>query len=170
MRLVCGLGNPGLDYAKTRHNVGFMAADDLVRRFSFSAGKEKFKSVYHEGKIDGVKTIIIKPQTFMNLSGVSVRAFSEFYKIPAENILILQDELDLPFGTVRLKHGGGLAGHNGLKSIEAHLGTNAFARIRIGIDKSDVLGKFSKEQLLTLEETLLPEVSQKVETWMKEII
>lgn len=167
MKLICGLGNPGTDYAKTRHNVGFMAADYLIRRFSFSSEKMKFKAVYSEGVIEGEKVLIIKPQTFMNLSGMAVHGFSDFYKIAPEEIMVLQDELDLPFGTVRLKHGGGLAGHNGLKSIEACLGSADFARIRIGIDKSEVLGKFTKGQLTVLEDELFPIVEEKILGWIK---
>lgn len=128
-----GLGNPGADYACNRHNIGFMAVDAIAGRWSFPGFRSKFKGLFSEGEIGGERGVILKPQTFMNLSGESVAAAARFYKINPAQIFVFHDELDLPPGKVRVKTGGGNAGHNGLKSIDAHLGTPDYVRVRLGI-------------------------------------
>ena len=132
MRLVVGLGNPGEKYARNRHNIGFMAADEIVRRHSFSAYRSKFQGELAEGKIGAEKVLVLKPMTFMNESGRAVKEVVTFYKIAAEDIVVLHDELDLAPGKLRTKRGGGHAGHNGLRSIHAHIG-EGYARLRLGI-------------------------------------
>ena len=132
MWLIVGLGNPGGSYARNRHNIGFMAADEIVRRHCFSPWRSKYQGQIAEGTIAGEKVLVLKPETYMNLSGQSVAAAARFHKIPNGNVIALHDEIDLPPGKVRVKKGGGAAGHNGLKSIDAHLG-NDYWRVRLGI-------------------------------------
>jgi peptidyl-tRNA hydrolase, PTH1 family len=132
MRLIVGLGNPGGRYAHTRHNIGFMVVDALARRHGFGPFRAKFEGLLSEGAIAGEKVYALKPQTFMNGSGDSVGAAAHFYKIDAEEILVIHDEIDLAPGKVRVKQGGGTAGHNGLRSIDAALGPD-FWRLRLGI-------------------------------------
>ena len=156
MLLLAGLGNPGRDYAGHRHNVGFMAVDAIASRHGFGPWKKQFKAEIAEGFLDGpkgrVKTLLVKPQTYMNLSGESVQAAAHFYKIDLEDIAVLYDELDLAAGKIRVKTGGGAAGHNGIRSIAGMMG-EGFRRIRIGIahpgDKArvtgHVLGNFTKD-------------------------
>jgi len=132
MLLVVGLGNPGSEYAGNRHNVGFMAADAIVRRHRFSPWRAKFQGAVADGSLDGEKVVVLKPHTWMNLSGQSVGAAARFLKIPVADIVVLHDELDLPPGRIRVKTGGGAGGHNGLKSIDAHFGAD-YRRVRIGI-------------------------------------
>lgn len=132
MLLVVGLGNPGPEYARNRHNIGFMAADELVRRHSFGPWKAKFQAEVADGAVGGEKVLVLKPRTYMNLSGQSVGAAARFLKIPVEDIVVLHDELDLPPGRLRVKRGGGAGGHNGLKSIDSHLGQE-YRRVRMGI-------------------------------------
>jgi PTH1 family peptidyl-tRNA hydrolase len=132
MLLVVGLGNPGPEYARNRHNIGFMAADVLVRRHSFAPWKSKFQGEVAEGSIGGEKVLLLKPYTFMNLSGQSVAAAARFLKVAVEDIIVLHDELDLAPGRLRVKRGGGAGGHNGLKSIDSHLGQD-YRRVRLGI-------------------------------------
>ncbi|HSV28271.1 MAG TPA: aminoacyl-tRNA hydrolase, partial [Candidatus Omnitrophota bacterium] len=121
MLLVVGLGNPGTEYARNRHNIGFMAADELVRRHSFGPWRAKFQGEVAEGMIGGEKVLALKPMTYMNLSGQSVAQAARFLKIPVDDVIVLHDELDLPPGRLRVKRGGGAGGHNGLKSIDQHL-------------------------------------------------
>jgi len=132
MMLVVGLGNPGSEYASTRHNIGFMAVDELVRRHSFSPWKAKFQGAVSEGTIGSEKVVVLKPQTFMNLSGQSVGTAARFLKVTLGHVVVIHDELDLDPGRVRVKTGGGSGGHNGLKSIDAHLGRD-YRRVRLGI-------------------------------------
>lgn len=145
MWLLVGLGNPGDKYANNRHNVGFMAIDAIANgAVSFPCFKSKFQSEMSEANVAGTRLVLLKPQTFMNESGQAVRKAAQFYKIPPERIVVIHDELDLKPGEVRLKKDGGLAGHNGLKSIKAHIGTADFWRFRVGIghpgEKSRVSG------------------------------
>lgn len=153
-QLVVGVGNPGSQYASTRHNVAWMLLDSSD---IFSNWKSKFKGLYTEGTYKNNKLYALKPQTFMNLSGESVQPMAAFFKVAPSQILVIHDELDIPFGEVHFKMGGGLAGHNGLKSIAATLGTNDFARMRIGIGRPPhgdvsgwVLGQFSKDEQVQL--------------------
>jgi peptidyl-tRNA hydrolase, PTH1 family len=132
MRLIVGLGNPGLRYAKNRHNVGFVATDAIARRYGFPAFRDRFKGALSEGALAGEKRLLLKPQTFMNDSGESVLAAASFYKIPPAEIVVIHDEIDLRPGKLRVKQGGGAAGHNGLRSIDARLGQN-YWRVRIGV-------------------------------------
>lgn len=132
MRLIVGLGNPGARYERTRHNIGFMAADAIVRRHSFPPFRPRFKGEFAEGTIAGEKVMVLKPQTFMNDSGESVGAAARFYKIEPGEVAVMHDELDLKEGKVRVKRGGGSAGHNGLRSIDALFGAD-YWRVRMGI-------------------------------------
>ena len=134
IRLIIGLGNPGREYQSNRHNVGFWWIDELahLQKLSFSSDS-KFHALTARGQVHGHEIILLKPQTFMNVSGKAVGAVAEFYKIEPAEMLVVHDELDLPPGTVRLKMGGGHGGHNGLKDIIAHLGTRDFLRLRFGI-------------------------------------
>ena len=143
MYLLVGLGNPGSDYAGNRHNIGFMAVDGIHRHYTFQPFRTKFHGEVADGSIAGDKVFILKPTTYMNESGRSVAELVRFYKIETGNVIVLHDELDLSPGKIRVKKGGGLAGHNGLKSIADHIGLD-FYRVRIGIghpgEKSRVTG------------------------------
>ncbi len=132
MRLIVGLGNPGTRYARNRHNVGFMATEAIARRYGFPAFRSRFKGELAEGTIAGERRLLLRPQTFMNASGESVLAAMSFYKIAPGDIAVIHDELDLRPGKVRVKRGGGSAGHNGLRSIDAMIGAD-YWRVRIGI-------------------------------------
>lgn len=132
MLLIAGLGNPGAKYAQNRHNIGFMAVDEIHRRHGFSPYKSKFQGLAAEGSIEGAKTLLLKPGTFMNESGRALREACQFYKIDLEDVIVVYDELDLAPGKVRVKTGGGSGGHNGIKSIDAHIG-NGYRRVRLGI-------------------------------------
>ena len=154
MKLVVGLGNKGREYENTRHNMGFMLVDRYLQYKNITDKfKEKFNAMYIETTINNEKVIFIKPMTYMNNSGIAVRAFVDFYKLNSEDVLVISDDLDLDLGKFRLRRNGSSGGHNGLKSIISHLGTNDFKRLRIGIsnDKDDVinyvLSKFSKKEL-----------------------
>ncbi len=159
--LLVGLGNPGPGYSENRHNIGFMAVDAIVRRHGFASWRSKFAGDFAEGKVAGQKVLALKPTTFMNESGRSVGQAAKFYKIPPGNVLVLHDELDLDAGKIRVKRGGGHAGHNGLRSIQAHLGAD-FRRLRLGIghpgDKDRVTGhvlsNFSKSDAAWLDPLL----------------
>ncbi|MFP6740867.1 MAG: aminoacyl-tRNA hydrolase [Alphaproteobacteria bacterium] len=133
MLLVVGLGNPGSGYANNRHNIGFMTVDEIVRRHSFSAPRRRFQGEAFEGVVDGEKVMVLKPTTFMNESGNAVGAAMRFYKLERSDIVVIHDELDLGSGRLKVKTGGGSAGHNGLKSITAHIGPD-YRRVRVGID------------------------------------
>ena len=152
-KLIVGLGNPGPKYQGTRHNAGFMVLDRLAETIRVSVDRTKFGSLYGEGSWPGDRLVLLKPQTFMNLSGRAVADAARFYKVPPEDIVVLHDELDLPFGQIRLKEGGGHGGHNGLRSIIAELGSAEFLRLRIGIGRPDkgsaekyVLSPFTPEE------------------------
>lgn len=151
MHLIVGLGNPGREYEKTRHNVGFIAMDYLAQQLNIKMTKIKFKGVYGEGFIGTEKCVLLKPQTFMNLSGQSVREAAEFYKIPPENIIVIYDDVNLDPGKVRIRPSGSAGGHNGMKNIIYLLNSDAFPRVRFGVgapkhDLADhVLGHFGDE-------------------------
>ena len=161
MLLFVGLGNPGADYARNRHNIGFMAVDAIVRRHSFSPWRAKFQGEVCEGTIGGEKIVALKPTTYMNESGRSVAAACQFYKIEPKDVVVFHDELDLPPAKIRVKLGGGHAGHNGLRSIGAHIGPD-YRRIRLGIGHPGakervtgwVLGDFAKVDREWLEPLL----------------
>jgi len=162
MKLVVGLGNPGREYAATRHNVGFMVVDLLAQELGAAVDKSKFRSLLGEGRIGAEKVILAKPRTYMNLSGEAVLDIVNFYKIPPEDVIVIVDDMDLPPGKVRLRMKGGSGGHNGLKSVIYHLQTEAFPRLRIGIGKPAperqtvgyVLGKFSDEEEEPMQEAI----------------
>ena len=163
MKLLVGLGNPGSEYAGTRHNMGFQAVDAIVRRFSFADWKKDFKGEIARGEIDGEKVVLLKPHTFMNLSGEAVLAAVSFFKMKPADVIVLHDDLDLPVGKVKVKTGGSAAGHNGIKNIDSHIGPD-YMRVRIGvaqdrgIDTVDyVLGKPAKE-----DQKILAAVMEKI--------
>lgn len=157
--MIVGLGNPGKQYTNTRHNVGFKVIDKLCEKLHVTLDKEKFKGLYCIEHINGEKVLLLKPLTYMNLSGESIQPLMNYYHIPEENLLIIYDDLDLPVGSIRLRQTGSAGGHNGIKSIIAHVGTQTFNRIRIGIDRPKpginiadyVLSKFSKQELEEIE-------------------
>jgi PTH1 family peptidyl-tRNA hydrolase len=159
--LLVGLGNPGARYAGNRHNIGFMAADLIVRRHGFSPWRKRFQGEAAEGTLDGEKVLVLKPQTFMNNSGQSVGEAMNFYKLTPDDVVVLYDEIDLAPAKVKVKKGGGAAGHNGIRSIDAHIGPD-FWRVRLGVghpgDKSRVhgyvLSDFSKAEDGWLEKLL----------------
>jgi PTH1 family peptidyl-tRNA hydrolase len=152
MRLFVGLGNPGSKYAHNRHNIGFMAVEEIARRHGFAPWRRRFQGVTSEGSIAQEKVVLLLPGTFMNESGRAVQEAANFFKLAAGDIVVFQDELELPPAKVRVKVGGGIAGHNGLRSISAHVG-NDYRRVRLGIGHpglkelvhSHVLSDFSKE-------------------------
>ncbi|MGE0657874.1 MAG: aminoacyl-tRNA hydrolase [Reyranellaceae bacterium] len=174
MLLLVGLGNPGARYAGTRHNIGFMAADLIVRRHGFSPWRKRFQGEAAEGSLDAVRTLALKPQTFMNESGRAVGEAMKFYKLTPEDVVVLYDEIDLAPGKIKVKKGGGAAGHNGIRSIDAHIGPD-FWRVRLGVghpgDKSRVhgyvLSDFAKadqpwlEKLLEAVSDAMPLMAQK---------
>jgi PTH1 family peptidyl-tRNA hydrolase len=161
MLIIAGLGNPGSKYAGNRHNIGFMAIDAIHRRYSFSPWSKKFKAEISEGELDGEKVLLIKPQTYMNLSGESVGEAMRFYKLQPSDLVAIYDELDLAPGKARLKTGGGHGGHNGIKSLDAHCGRE-YRRLRLGIGhpgvkemvQHHVLGDFAKVDQSWLEPLL----------------
>lgn len=154
MKCIIGLGNPGRKYEKTRHNIGFMVIDRLSSDLGIELSQNKFKCSYGAGYVNGEKVMLVKPQTFMNLSGEGVRPLLDYYKIDVEDILVLYDDLDLPVGRLRLRQKGSGGGHNGIKSLNQHLATDKYKRIRIGIDRPEpggsitgyVLGIFPKAE------------------------
>ena len=133
MYLLVGLGNPGKDYEATRHNAGWLALDVICEKYGFASFKKKGKSQIAEGEVEGEKCIAVKPQTYMNVSGEAVQPLMAFYKIDVAKVIVFHDELALPVGKIKAKLGGGAAGHNGLKSLDQHVGQN-YWRVRIGID------------------------------------
>lgn len=154
MWILVGLGNPGKEYQDNRHNIGFMVIDEIAREYGFPAFRAKFEGEITEGRIGDEKVVLVKPQTFMNLSGECVQKIARFYKVTPNRIIAIHDELDLVAGKMRVKKGGGAAGHNGLKSMDQHLNSQDYWRVRMGIghpgDKErvtgHVLGDFSKEE------------------------
>lgn len=137
--LIVGLGNPGPKYTNTRHNAGFDVVDELSRRWGLSAFQMKFKAELAESTSLGRKVFLLKPQTYMNLSGQSVAEVVNFYKIPLDQVVLISDDVDLPAGDLRLRLQGGSGGHNGLKSVIESLGSEAFARVRVGVGRSPIL-------------------------------
>jgi PTH1 family peptidyl-tRNA hydrolase len=132
MRLFVGLGNPGSKYANNRHNIGFMAVEEIARRHGFAPWRRRFQGMTSEGSIDQKKVILLRPETFMNESGRAVQEALNFFKLGVDDVVVFQDELELPAAKLRVKVGGGIAGHNGLRSISAHIG-NDYRRVRLGI-------------------------------------
>lgn len=163
MFIVVGLGNPGKDYTNTRHNIGFDTIELLAKRNDIKINKIKFQSVYGEGNIGNEKVLLVKPQTYMNNSGISLREIYNFYKIPIENVIVVVDDIDIEFSQVRIRKKGSSGTHNGLKSIVNHLQRDDFPRIKIGVGKKRegqdlanfVLSRFSKEERIIIEESIL---------------
>ena len=160
MKVVIGLGNPGKKYEKTRHNIGFIAVDNLRKKMNISDEREKFQAFVSEKNIDGEKVIFLKPQTFMNLSGNSVIEIVNFYKLdPKKDIIVIYDDMDLSFGDIRIREKGSSGGHNGIKSIISHIGEE-FIRIKCGIGAKEkdavehVLGEFNQTEQKDLDEIL----------------
>jgi peptidyl-tRNA hydrolase, PTH1 family len=160
MLLWVGLGNPEPGMARNRHNIGFMAVDTIAIKYGFSPWRQRFKGLVSEGSVAGEKILALKPQTYMNESGVSVQQASAFYKLPPDVITAFHDELDLVPGKVRVKRGGGAAGHNGLRSMDRILGTQDYWRVRLGIghpgQKERVLGHVLSDFMKEDREWLLP--------------
>ena len=162
MYLIIGLGNPGSRYQYTRHNIGFMVLEKIAARWEVDLKQKSFDALWNRGKIAGINVLLAMPQTYMNLSGNAVRKLMAYFKVDINNLIVIHDDLDLPFGSVRLKTGGGDAGHKGLKSITTCLGSADFMRIRMGIGKpSDksrvedyVLERFGSEESALLQEVI----------------
>ncbi|HLL06413.1 MAG TPA: aminoacyl-tRNA hydrolase [Myxococcaceae bacterium] len=178
MKLICGLGNPGREYERHRHNIGFMVVEALLPRARGELNQEKFQARVGQGTLGGERILFVEPQTYMNLSGRSLSEAARFYKVAVEDILVIHDELDLPFGRLQLKAGGGTGGHNGLKSSVQSLGADGFIRLRFGIGKPEgpnakervagyVLSNFDDGERRQLEE-FIGRASDMVETWARE--
>ena len=175
-QLIVGLGNPEAKYEQTRHNIGFEAVDALAQGWQLSwQENRRFQGLFTSGMISGEKTFLLKPLTYMNRSGQSVRGVVDWYKLAPESVLVIYDDMDLPVGRLRLRLSGSAGGHNGMKSIISHLGSQNFPRLRIGIGKSNVqkgsvshvLGKFSPQERLYLAE-VMPLVLQATQLSIKE--
>ena len=160
MFLIVGLGNPGKEYEDTRHNIGFKVVDNIAKEYNIEINRQKFKGTYGEGFIDGEKVILLKPTTYMNLSGESVREVVDFYNLENDQILVVYDDVSLEIGTLRIREKGSAGGHNGIKSIIAHLGSDIFSRIKVGVGQPNVdlikyvLGRFTKEEMVVLSESI----------------
>jgi PTH1 family peptidyl-tRNA hydrolase len=174
LHLIVGLGNPGAEYAGTRHNAGFMLVEKLAAQWKIGwANERKFVARVAKGEAWGKRVLLTEPQTFMNLSGETVGALVNFYQVPLANIMVAVDDADLPLGEIRLRPGGGCGGHHGLESVEMHLASREYARLRIGIGRRDglrqitghVLGRFAADESAVLEKVLVRAASQ-IECWL----
>jgi peptidyl-tRNA hydrolase, PTH1 family len=174
MHLIVGLGNPGAEYAQTRHNAGFLLVEKLAAQWKADwTNERKFKARMAKSDRQGKRVLLCEPQTFMNLSGESVGDVTGFYQLPLPQLIVAVDDADLPFGEIRLRPGGSSGGHHGLESIEQHLGSREFARLRIGIGRKDgarqitnyVLGKFEPAENELLEK-ILERAANQVECWL----
>jgi peptidyl-tRNA hydrolase, PTH1 family len=174
LHLIVGLGNPGAEYARTRHNAGFLLVGQLAERWQTGwTYEKKFNTRIARAKRNGTGTLLCEPQTFMNSSGETVGAVAKFYQVSPKQLLVAVDDADLPLGEIRLRPGGSSGGHHGLESIEQHLGTREFARLRIGIGRQTgereitnyVLGRFSAAEMALVEKVLLTACAQ-VECWL----
>jgi PTH1 family peptidyl-tRNA hydrolase len=172
--LIVGLGNPGAEYAHTRHNAGFMLADLLAKRWRADWNREKkFRAQVAKAEFGGKRVVLCEPQTFMNLSGQAVGALVKFYQVPLGRLLVAVDDADLPTGEIRLRPSGSSGGHHGLESIELHLGSREYARLRIGIGRQDrrreiaghVLGRMSVSESAVLEK-VMARAAEQVECWL----
>lgn len=171
MKLIVGLGNPGKEYDKTRHNVGWMFIDFFSEKYNIKVDKKKHDSFIFETMIKGEKVVLVKPLTYMNLSGIAVSKLKKWYKIESKDIMIIFDDIDIPFGSIRYKEKGSGGSHNGMKNIVEQLSTQDIPRIRIGIGglkhpnqdlKDFVLERFSKEELDKLNDTIFKEAEEKL--------
>lgn len=175
VHLIVGLGNPGAEYAHTRHNAGFLLVERLAAQWKSGwTSERKFKARIAKGEWNGKRVLLCQPQTFMNLSGQSAGSLKDFYQLPLAQLMVVVDDADLPLGEIRLKPKGSSGGHHGLESIEQHLGTREFARLRIGIGRQDgareitnfVLGRFDPAENALMEKVLVRAASQ-VELWLE---
>jgi peptidyl-tRNA hydrolase, PTH1 family len=163
MKLVVGLGNPGLEYRETRHNIGFLVADELARRWRVDSWREQFEALAVKTRVGDEAVVLAKPLTFMNLSGQAVAGLAGFYKIEPADVFVVTDDVALPLGRLRARREGGAGGHNGLKSLIQHLGTQAFPRVRVGVGRGDsrrdladhVLGRFEAGERETVSAAVL---------------
>lgn len=163
MYIICGLGNPGKKYENTRHNLGFLTIDRIAESLSVKIGRSKFNALTGETRIAGEKVLLVKPQTYMNLSGEAVRDIVRFYKVPVENLIVIYDDFDLPLGTLRIRKFGSAGTHNGMRSVIYQLNSDRFPRIRIGIGEENrardlvdfVIGGFSKESASIARESVI---------------
>lgn len=173
MKVIVGLGNPGPQYAETRHNIGFLLIDGLAETLGLQF-RTKFQGLWTEGMVQGERLLFLKPQTFMNLSGRSVKELVHFYKIPTEDVLVVQDDMDLPLGKLRLRSQGSAGGHNGIRSILTELGTEQFWRLKLGVGRPPkewdpaqyVLSSFAESELPTVED-LLERAYKVANLWLK---
>ena len=167
MILIVGLGNPGKQYEKTRHNIGFDVIDYMANKYNIDVNREKFKGICGEGFIENKKVILLKPLTYMNLSGESIREFANFYKLEDDEIIVVYDDISLDIGRLRIREKGSAGGHNGIKSIIKNLGGDKFPRVKVGVGQpkdnlvNHVLGKFSKEDREHIEK-VIPVVSDAI--------
>ena len=158
--VIVGLGNPGAEYAMTRHNMGFRALDMIAEDSSIEVKKSKFHALIGQGRFDGKKLVLVKPQTYMNRSGISVREAAMYFDVPSENVIVIYDDIDLPTGSIRIRKAGGPGTHNGMKSVVEQLGTKDFVRIRIGVGAAGmgedlvnrVIGKVPKKEQEVLDQ------------------
>jgi PTH1 family peptidyl-tRNA hydrolase len=174
MYLIVGLGNPGAEYAGTRHNAGFLLVERLAARWRAEwTGERKFAARVARAEFAGRKVLLVEPQTYMNLSGEAVGAVMKFYQLPADRLVVVVDDADLPVGELRLRPGGGAGGHHGLESVTAHLGTPEYARLRLGIGRRDglrritghVLGKIAPDELAVMEQ-VWDRATAQLECWI----
>ncbi|MDD6133362.1 MAG: aminoacyl-tRNA hydrolase [Selenomonadaceae bacterium] len=162
MKIVAGLGNPGSEYEKTKHNVGFMFVDALAEKLGVTDWKDKFDAKIGEARIGAEKVLLVKPQTYMNESGQAIGPLMNFYKLGAEDLIVVHDDMDIPAGTIRIRKKGSAGGHNGIKSVLAHVGDEHFARVRIGIGRpipgwtvvNHVLAPFVPEDVPKIDEAI----------------
>lgn len=167
MFLIVGLGNPGIQYENTRHNIGFNVIDNISKEYNIDINREKFKGMYGEGFIGNTKVILLKPTTYMNLSGESIRELANFYKLEDDEIIVVYDDISLDIGRLRIREKGSAGGHNGIKSIIQNLGGDKFPRVKVGVGQpkdnlvNHVLGKFSKEDREHIEK-VIPVVSDAI--------
>ncbi|GGE84633.1 aminoacyl-tRNA hydrolase [Priestia taiwanensis] len=173
MKLIVGLGNPGREYHDTRHNIGFMVIDELAEKWNIPLNQEKYKGVFGSGIVNGEKVILVKPLTYMNLSGECIRPLMDYYKVEIDDFVVIYDDLDLVPGKLRLRMKGSAGGHNGIKSTIAHLGTQEFNRIRVGIGRpvtgrtvvDHVLGAFFQEETPDVKHSITQSVGA-CEAWL----
>ena len=160
MYIIAGLGNPGSKYAHTRHNVGFDTVEYLADYYGIDIETKKFQALVGQGVIEGNKVLLVKPQTYMNLSGEAVGEAARFYKIPADHVIVISDDISLPLGKLRVRGNGSAGGHNGLKNIIAHLGTDAFPRVKVGVGAPEhdivdwVIGPFTANERKVIDGVL----------------
>lgn len=175
MKMIVGLGNPGKQYEMTRHNAGFLVIDELSARMGIPLDKSKFNGIYGMGFSGGEKVLLVKPLTYMNLSGECIRPLMDFYDLQDEDLVVIYDDLDLPAGKIRLRTKGSAGGHNGIKSTILHLGTQVFNRIRIGIDRPPagmkvpdyVLGRFTSDEQQPIQDAISLSADA-CEAWLKQ--